>query len=190
MLSVLALTAAAHADPWTTETFTLAPDDYIAASLAQGAFPSAFPSGVGTLDEPAVSNGLLLAGKIRDASGEVVGFATEQASIDFATLVSHSTWTLTFPDRGTLFLSQDEDIAPLFQVLGEMMATGQYTMTWDPAWHLVTTLSDSGVIVGGTGEFEDARGTFREVDDVHVVSLATGALSVTDTLEITLKTKD
>lgn len=187
---VTSLPSVAHADEWQDEVFVVTPDDYIAATLAPGAFPAPFPTGIATLDEPAVQSGLLLAGKVRDDDGNVVGFATEQADVDYVALVSHATWTLTIPGRGSLFLSQDEDLRPLFQILGEMQAGGELERTYAPALVVETTLPGTGVVIGGTGEFEDARGTFREVDDVHSLSLATGALAVTDRLEITLKSKD
>jgi hypothetical protein len=163
--------------------------DYIAASLAPGAFPASFPAGVGTLSEPAIQRGLLLAGKLRDAQGEVVGFATEQADLDFAARVSTGTWTLTLPGRGTLFLSQQEDLSLLVQLLGEMQASGELERAYSPPLVVTTTLG-KGTVVGGTGEFEGAKGTFREVDFVELISLATGALRVTDRLELDLKCRD
>lgn len=187
---VALLPSVASADEWEDEVFVFSPDDYIAATLAPGGFPAPFPAGIPTLDEATVQSGLLLAGKLRDESGAVIGFAVEQADVDFAGLVSHATWTLTIPGRGTLFLSQDEDLALLFQILGEMQAGGELERTYDPALTVVTTLAGTGTVIGGTGEFEDARGTFREVDEVHSLSLATGALAVTDRLEISLKSKD
>lgn len=167
-------------------TLDFEPRDYIAASLAPGAFPASFPAGVGQLAEPAIQHGALLAGKLRDASGAVVGFATEQAELDFVGLVSTSTWTLTVPGRGTLLLSQREDLTLLAQILGDMQATGQLERTYEPPLEVVTTLG-AGIVVGGTGEFAGARGSFREVDFVESLSLLTGALRVTDRLELSLR---
>jgi hypothetical protein len=164
---------------------TFEPRDYIAASLAPGGFPASFPAGVGQMTEPAIQRGLLLAGKIRDEQGAVIGFATEQADVDFAALVSTSTWTITIPGRGALFLSQREDLTLLFQIIGDLLARGEYDRSYDPPLETVTTLG-AGDIVGGSGEFAHAHGTFVERDFVHHLSLATGALAVTDRLELDL----
>ncbi|HVV85964.1 MAG TPA: hypothetical protein VHE35_23050 [Kofleriaceae bacterium] len=163
--------------------FDFEPGDYIAASLAPGAFPASFPPGVGQMSEPAIQHGLLLAGKLRDPGGAVVGFATEQADADFQALVSTGTWTLTVPGRGTLFLSQREDLTLLVQILGDMQAHGQLERTWSPPLEVVTTIG-AGEIVGGTGDFEGAKGRFLERDFVESISLLTGSLRVTDRLEL------
>lgn len=159
--------------------------DYIAASLAPGSFPASFPAGVGQMTEPAIARGLLLAGKIRDARGDVIGFATEQADADFAALVSTSTWTITIPGRGTLFLSQREDLTLLVQIIGDMLGHGEYDRTYDPPLETTTTIG-AGDIVGGTGDFAHAHGSFLEVDRVRHLSLATGALQVDDRLVLDL----
>jgi len=183
----LAVAPTAHAET-TEELLVITPADYLAGSFAPGGFPASFPVGVGTLSEPAIESGFVLTTKVRSSTGAVCGFGSEQADIDFDALVSHATWTLTLPGRGTLFLAQDEDLALLFQILGEMIAGGELERSYDPPLTVVTTIG-IGEVIGGTGEFEGARGTFREVDDVHFLSLATGALQVTDRLELSLKLK-
>lgn len=159
--------------------------DWLSASVAPGSFPAAFPAGIGLLTEPAIQRGLILACKLRDLTGNVVGFATEQADLDFAAAVSTATWTLTLPGRGTVFLSQREDLALLVQILGEMQSTGQLERTYSPPLQVVTTIG-TGEVVGGTGDFAHAHGTFREVDLVERISLLTGSLDVTDRVEIDL----
>jgi hypothetical protein len=190
-LALIALAARpALADDPHKQQFVLdfQPRDYIAASLAPGAFPASFPAGVGQLSEPAIQSGLLIAGKLRDSQGGVVGFATEQSNLDLQAMVATGTWTLTIPGRGALFLSQQEDVAPLFQILGDMQAHGELERNYSPPLFVVTTIG-VGYVIGGTGEFAGARGTFRELDFVETISLATGVLRVTDRLEIDLKVK-
>ncbi len=169
-----------------TETFVVRPANYLAATLAAGSFLAPFPAGIPTLEEPAIRDGLILLAKLEDAGGAIVGFASEQERADFVSLVGTSTWTLTVPGRGTLFLSQEETLAPLVQFISEMVAAGQPERTWDPPFVLTTTLPGTGGVVGGTGEFKNAHGTFREVDSLHFISLITGALRVTDTIIIEL----
>jgi hypothetical protein len=183
-LSLLAATSALAGEH--TETYVVRPSGYIAATVANGSFVAPFPAGIATLDEPAIRDGLVLLARLEDTHGNVVGFASEQDVIDLASMVGHSTWTLTIPGRGTLFLTQDETLAPLFGFLTEMVAAGQLERTWDPPYVLTTTLPRTGLVVGGTGEFAHAHGRFREVDALHRISLLTGALEVTDTLVIDL----
>lgn len=162
------------------------PPDYIAAVLAPGAFPASFPAGINQFYEPAIQSGLMLAGKLRDADGNVVGFAVEQAEADFQALVSTATWTLTLPGRGSLFLAQQEDLTLLVQILTDMMMNQEYERTYDPPLYVVTTIGE-GIVVGGTGEFAGARGTFREVDFVEYLNLVTGELHVVDRFEFDIK---
>jgi hypothetical protein len=184
-LSLLSTTAAARGEAKRTETFVVTPADYIAATLGPGSFISSFPACIDGLDEPAISSGLVLLAKVEAPDGQVVGFGSEQASLDFVNLVSQGTWTLTVPGRGTLMLAQHETLAPLVEIVSEMVAAGEVERAWDPPYVLTTTVPGTGVVVGGTGEFAHAHGSFVEIDAIHYLSLATGALEVTDTLVIT-----
>jgi len=78
-------------------------------------------------------------------------------------------WTITIPNRGT------------------MMAQGLQEKTFDPPVEFVTTVNDSGNLVGGTGEFEKVKGTFKETDRVQYISPATGVLTVDDILEFSYR---
>ena len=186
MITLVGSLLSASAEAKKTETFVVRPANYIAATVASGSFIAAFPAGIPHLDEPAISNGLLVAAKVESAQGAVIGFATEQASLDFVNLVSTCTWTVTIPGRGTLFLSQQETLAPLVQIISDMIAGAELERSYDPPFTLTTTVTGTGVVIGGTGEFAHAKGTFREVDELHHISLVTGALEVTDTLIVEL----
>jgi hypothetical protein len=108
--------------------------------------------------------------KVRDAGSEVIGFASELEEANLVTAVSDTVWTLMLPGRGTLHLSQQEDLAPLLDIALEMLVAGELEASFDPPLEFVNTIG-TGVIVGGTGEFEHARGTFRELGTLYGVSL-------------------
>ena len=73
------------------------------------------PGGVQLLLEPAIASGLALITRVRDASGQVVGIATElesgheDSNLLAGKLMTHTTWTVVAPGRGALVLYQVED---------------------------------------------------------------------------------
>jgi len=78
---------------------------------------------------------------------------------------------LELPGRGQLYLSQQEDVAPLLSIALDMLATAELERSFDPPLEFDNTVGPGGTIVGGTGEFLQARGTFRELGTLYSVSL-------------------
>ena len=166
-------TSAATAPLDTTHvTFMMfAPDDGIATTHSGDKPLPLYPPGIGSLSEPSINQGFILLTKLRDENGEVIGFTSEQEVVgkdsDLAQglLRTQSSWTLTIPGRGTIFLYEDEDQSEFLAKAGLPALT--QGKEWNEKWTFVTTAgphsSGRGVIVGGTGEFETIMGTFSEV---------------------------
>jgi len=161
--------------------------DLISLTLGPGSFIAPFPAGTSILAESALASVLMADFKVRDISDNVIGVGSELEDIDFNTLVAESNWTVVVPGRGTIFGSQKETLAPLFAIVQDMVARGVLEQTFDPPFELVTTIAGSGSIVGGTGEFDGAKGTMVETDRLHFISLITGTLSVDDSVEFVWK---
>lgn len=133
------------------------------------------PAGIATFSEPAIQGGYAALNKMRDKSGEVVGFGAQlevwtpgpsgKPNPDFPT-----TWTLVLPGRGTLFLYEIENPARLFARLAEAQAG---PLPWRGSINERTTIGPGpdgvGLIVGGTGEFEGRRGTFVETNQFTAI---------------------
>ena len=171
----------------TTEVFIIEPNDLIAASFAPGGFLAPVPAGITLLSEPGLEQGGLFAVKLRDVANQVIGFGTEQQEVDFPAARVKTTWTLTLVGRGTLFLTQTEDISNLVQNVTEMVATGELVRTFDPPLIVATTIAGSGAVIGGTGEFDKAKGSVTEIDTVYGIDLIQGKLNVADRLEVELQ---
>ncbi len=154
------------------ETFYFeAPTDGIAATHNGRKPIQAFPAGIAKLDDKRLESAFILVAKARNKDGEVVGFASEmedvapESNIEQGRMIMHSTWTIELPGRGTLFLFEVEDASEFAKkVVIPAFTQGK---TWDQPWTFTTTVGPTrdgrGVIVGGTGEFEGASGTFAEV---------------------------
>jgi len=148
-----------------------APEDGIATTHSGDKPLPLYPPGIGSLSDERINQGFILLTKLRDENGEVIGFTSEQEVVssesDLATgqLKTQSSWTLTIPGRGTIFLYENEDQSEFLAKAG-MPALTQ-GKEWNEKWTFVTTVgpdpSARGVIVGGTGDFEGIMGTFREV---------------------------
>jgi hypothetical protein len=131
---------------------------------------TAGPPGIPLFEEKAIRNGLALIMKVRNADGEVIGFASElevfpaKANMLEEDVVWDTDWTLVIPGRGTLFLHQQEHSGELGpKVIGPTLKTGK---PWVGDWQVTSTVGPGpdgkGVIAGGSGEFEGARGWFVE----------------------------
>lgn len=146
------------------------PADGIAVTHGGTMALAAGPPGIALLAEPRVRDGLALITKLRDASGEVVGFASELEVFPpgadmMRDIVWDTDWTLVIPGRGTLYLRQQEHSGELGpKVVGPTRETGE---PWRGEWTVTTTAGPRadgrGVVVGGAGEFEGAGGTFVEI---------------------------
>jgi hypothetical protein len=128
------------------------------------------PHDVQLLLEPAIAGGLALITRVRDASGRVVGVATElesgheDSSLLRGKLMTHTTWTVFAPGRGALVLYQVEDNWTLAtRIVGPALLLDR---PWRGTWHNLNTLGPlpqgHGEIVAATGEFAARPGTFVE----------------------------
>lgn len=146
---------------------------------------SRVPSGIQAFGEPAIEGGLADLQKIRNKTGEVVGFGIQmevwtpdengRPKPEFPT-----TWTLVLPGRGTLFLYEIEDPTKLFAKVTEARAAPQpWTGRIDERTTTGPGPAGVGIIVGGTGEFEGRRGTFIETNQfTAILSGGTGGEAV------------
>lgn len=166
----LAVPLAAGAGGRGESFFIELPADGIAVTHGGTMALAAGPPGIALLAEPRVRDGLALITKLRDAGGEVVGFASELEVFPpgadmMRDIVWDTDWTLVIPGRGTLYLRQQEHSGELGpKVIGPTQETGE---PWRGEWVVTTTAGPRpdgrGVIVGGAGEFEGASGTFVEI---------------------------
>jgi len=161
--------------------------DTLNITLGPGSFIAPFPAGTPLLTDPALASAFVSDFKVRDGSGAVVGVGSELEEISFASLVAKSNWTIVLPGRGTIFGAQQEDVAPLFAIVNDMISRGVFEQTFDPPLVIQTTVPGSGSIIGGTGEFDGAKGTMVETDTLYFLSLVTGTLTVSDSVEIIWK---
>lgn len=162
-----------YAPPDTTHvTFMMfAPDDGIATTHSGHKPLPLYPPGIGALSDAKINQGFVLLTKLRDENGDVIGFTSEQevvgsdSDLKLGLLRTQSSWTLTIPGRGTIFLFEDEDQSEFLMKAGLPALT--QGKEWNEKWTFVTTAgpdaSGRGVIVGGTGEFDGIMGTFTEV---------------------------
>lgn len=144
------------------------------------------PSTIQPFSESGINGGFADLQKMRDRSGEVVGFG---AQLEVWTPDEsgrprpemRTTWTLVLPGRGTLFLYEIENATRLFQLISAARSGPQ---PWHGHIDERTTIGpgpgDVGIIVGGTGEFEGRRGTFIETNQFTAFeSGGTGAAAPT-----------
>lgn len=161
-----------HDDGTIEESFFLtSPDDGVAVAHS-GKLPLAIaPPGVSLLSEAAIERGFVLIVNIRNARNEIVGFAVElevhpEGDMLSEDLVWETEWLLVIPGRGILILNQQEHSGELGRkVFQSIRDTGK---DWVGDWTVQTTVGPlaggRGVIVGGTGEFSGAEGSFIELD--------------------------
>jgi hypothetical protein len=156
----------------TQETFHMvAPDDGIATTHSGDKPLPLYPPGIGMLSDDKINQGFILLTKLRDPSGTVIGFTSEQEVVSSESnlaqglLMTQSSWTLTIPGRGTIFLYETENQSEFLQKAGVPALT--QGKEWNEPWTFVTTAgpdpSGKGLIVGGTDEFAGVSGTFSEV---------------------------
>jgi hypothetical protein len=179
-------------NPPTVEVFKYSSvDDLIATtSDPNNAILAPWPAGIVPLAEPEIVNGGLIATKIRDQNGQLIGFGTEQEVIDFVNAGALTTYTLTLPGRGTLVLQQTEDFGPLFAEIFDMIGDGEFVRSYDPPFEVLTTKPGTGRILGGTGEFAHAKGTWTELDIVNEFDLINRTFDIDCVLEVTFHGDD
>ena len=182
-------------DGHTLETFTIrAPEDIVAVTHSGDNIIDPRPAGIGMFDDPALRTGLLLLAKIRDASGEIVGFATESEATasDSNPLLGkmrmNTDWTIVLPSRGTIFATQIEDAGSIGKDILPAVMIGK---GWDGEADFISTVGPSqdgrGIIVGGSREFAGIAGTFVERTRLKHMSKARGGVGNFE-LQIAYKT--
>src|SRR5262245_28268954 len=93
-------TTEASAGAVTEVTFHMvAPDDGLATTHSGDKPLPLYPAGIGVLSDPAISQGFILLTKLRDATGTVIGFTSEQevvskdSDLSKGLLMTQSSWT-------------------------------------------------------------------------------------------------
>ena len=134
-------------------------------------FIDQIPDGIDTLVGTPAEDLLILATFIEDEPGNIVGIASELEEFEKPLTpdgMHDATWTLKLTGRGTLIGHQIEHSSPeaqafLVQLRDDVEATGE---AWSGEFVAAGTLGPAangmGIIVGGSGEFEDAQGYFTE----------------------------
>ncbi|MRG93483.1 hypothetical protein [Polyangium spumosum] len=169
------------------ETFRFSTDDVIAVTMASGGLFAPSPASIPTFDEPEIADGFLLAFKLYDEQGNLRGFGTEQEVLDLPNARTFTTYTLTLMDEGTLMLAQTEDLTVLLAEVEDMLATGELIRTYPTPLRTLSTIPETARIVGGTGKFVKAKGTFREFSIAHTIDLVNRDHDLEIELEIELK---
>lgn len=183
---------------FTIETFKMeAPEDGLAVTHSGDKPMPPYPPGIGVLADDQIKQGFVLLTKLRDQNGTVIGFTSEQEVVSSESnlaqgrLMTASTWTLTIPGRGTIFLAEAENQSEFVKKAAlPALALGR---EWNEPWTFVTTVgpdpSQRGVIVGGTDEFAGIFGTFVEVTHLRRFSTK-GELVGTIELQLAYKRPD
>ncbi len=172
--------AAADAEAASESIYVRVLDDAFAGTHG-GRFPfKPFPDGIRSLAGPNLADGFALITKARDGTKEIAGFATElevaspQSRLLSGRIMTETYWTVVLPGRGTLFLHETENNWKLVkEVLLPMLVTRR---DWAGEWRNVNTFGPRpvgrGIIVGGTGKFAGAAGTFLEIGTLRSATLA------------------
>jgi hypothetical protein len=153
-----------------------------------------FPAGIPPLREPNIRLGLGLVTKLRDVTDEVVGFATEleaaspETSIADARILTDTFWTVVVPGRGALFLHETEDNWDLLTriALPALLLRREWTGNWTNVNTVGPRPDGRGLVVGGTGEFAGATGSFLEVGRLKRFT-PDGAMEFTMELRVALE---
>lgn len=170
------------------ETFTFSSSTILAVTMAPGGLFAPFPAGIPTFTEPAIADGFFLGIKLRDVDDNIVGFGTEQEVLNLAAARTATTYTLTLPGRGTLMLAQEEDLTVLLVEVNDMIANQQTVRSYDPPLVVLSTIAGTDRIIGGTGEFADAKkGSVHEYNILHKLDIATGVHDLEVMLDVTIK---
>lgn len=158
----------------TTSYFIDVPADFIALTHG-GTLPLKMnPAGIMSLENSPISNTLALTARLRDKDGRLVGITSELE--DFATAggkappkgaepVWDTYWTVLIAGRGSLYLHEKESLGPTVgHIFSEARKNKQDWTGSHKESSTVGPLPDrNGEIIGGTGAFYGASGTFQEI---------------------------
>jgi hypothetical protein len=128
--------------------------------------------------------GMLSSFNFHDIHGDIVGFGTQQEILDYVDATGQTGYVLSFPERGTLLLSQREEFSYLFAEIADMTADQDYVREFNPPLIHVHTVLGSAEVLGGTGEFQHEKGTWREITVINELNLETGVHDMTLILQI------
>ena len=148
------------------------PVDRIASvgSAEMGLRARGYPQGIELPGEMEAQPVLVEHFKLRDRDGEVIGVAARHAAV--AAGEANSAWALTIPSRGTMHLLGTAEPGALDR---ELAAAGRVDgRAWSGALELSigSPEAETGRVSGGSHEFEDLVGTYREDWQVSGVSQA------------------
>jgi len=171
--------------------FSRSPEDLIAITYHGASFLPPVPAGIAKLDEPGLEGTIAVLNKIRNASGEVVGFATElelplEGQEGKAGHGTATDWILVLPGRGTLYLAEIERMGEFGEkVMRPLLENGT---DWEGEFTQIKTVGrrpdGRGEIKGGTDEFDGASGSFVEIQTYTRVSTTAGELHTTLELRV------
>jgi hypothetical protein len=156
-------------DETTVSFFIRTPSDLVSVShggqVGFALFPAEIPSMAGT----PISNTLLLTARVRDDKGEISGISSELETFPDGPVTAEKIWdtycTVVIPGRGTLYGYHQEQLnTEIFKVMDTVHQTGQDWTGEITTRNTVGPLPEKrGLIVSGTGEFENATGWFVEI---------------------------
>lgn len=198
LFAVLLLAACAPAAqeaapaPQTVSYFIEAPRDLIALTHGGGLALAPRPPGIATLADTPIPNALALTTLLRDSEGRIVGLTSELEEFPLATPtegepVWDTYWTLMIVGRGSLLLHEKESLGPTVgRIFREAASEGRGWTGSHTESSTVGPLPDrNGEIVGGTGDFAGASGTFREIGTLRSLS-SEGEIEATIELRLEL----
>lgn len=170
--------------------FARLPEDVIALTYHGEGFLPPMPAGIAKLDEPGLEGSMAILTKIRNTSGEVVGFAAElELPLDKrsgrASRGTATDWILMLPGRGSLYLAEIEQMGDFGEkVIRPVLEKGT---DWEGKFIQLKTVGrrtdGRGEIKGGTGEFDGASGSFVEIQN-YTRATAAGILRSTAELRV------
>jgi hypothetical protein len=170
------------------QTFTFSTEtDVISLVMASDGLFASIPAGIMTLDEPEIRNGFIGSFKAYDEGGQLVAFGTKHEEFVPPTPISMTSYMLTLPGRGALMLEATQDVTPFYEEIADMISSGDpadLVRSFEPPLTIVTTVPGTGRIIGGTGEFANTRGVWREIQALHGLDLIERTLADTLTLEL------
>jgi hypothetical protein len=131
-----------------------------AGTAEMGLRANAYPQGVELPAEMASQPVLVEHFKLRDRDGEVIGVAARHASV--AAAEAASAWALTIPSRGTMHLLGAADPGALDRELAAAGRVDGQPWSGDLEWRIGPSGDESGLVSGGSHEFEGLIGTYSE----------------------------
>lgn len=168
------------------------PEDGISLTHGGALAIRAMPPGIATLRDTPIPNALALTTLLRDSERRVVGLATELEEFPLSPApegepVWDTYWTLMIVGRGSLLLHEKESLGPTVgRIFREAASEGRGWAGSHTESSTVGPLPDrNGEIVGGTGDFAGASGTFREIGTLRSLS-SEGEIEATIELRLEL----